>query len=97
VVFTEGDSGDCYYAVADGQLSVTRQGRVVQTLSRGGGFGELALVRDIPRQATVTATTDALLYRIYKESFIETLTGHASAALAAEEIITGYPKDQDAD
>jgi len=97
VVFTEGDSGDCYYAVADGQVSVTRLGRIVQTLSRGGGFGELALIRDIPRGATVTATTDVLMYRIRKEPFIETLIGHASAALAAEEIITGYPGDQDAD
>jgi hypothetical protein len=97
VVVTEGDSGDCYYAVADGQLSVTRQGRIVQTVSRGGGFGELALVRDIPRQATVTATTDVLMYRIHKEPFIETLTGHAGAALAADEIITGYQRDPDAD
>jgi hypothetical protein len=97
VVITEGDGGNCYYAVADGELTVTRAGRVVQELTRGGGFGELALIREIPRQATVTATTDVLLLRITKEPFIEVLTGYASAASAAEEVIIGYSRDDDAE
>ena len=92
-MITEGDHGDCYYAVADGELSVTRRGRIVRTLSRGDGFGELALIRDIPRQATVTATTDVLMYRIRKEPFIETLSGHTSAASTAKEVISGYEDD----
>ncbi len=95
VVFTEGDFGDCYYAVADGELTVTRAGRVVQELVRGGGFGELALIREVPRQATVTATTDVLLFRIAKEPFIEVLTGYARASAAAEEVIIGYSNDED--
>ncbi|HEY1762751.1 MAG TPA: MFS transporter [Acidimicrobiales bacterium] len=95
VVITEGETGDCYYAVADGELLVTRRGQRVQSLTRGGGFGELALIRDVPRQATVTAKTDVLMYRIDKASFVETLTRHAVAASAAREIITKYPEDED--
>lgn len=95
VVITEGETGDCYFAVAEGELAVTRRGQRVQTLARGGGFGELALIRDVPRQATVTATTDVLMYRIEKASFIETLTRHPVAASAAREIITKYPQDED--
>ncbi|NNN00990.1 MAG: MFS transporter [Acidimicrobiaceae bacterium] len=90
VVVAEGQRGDCYYAVADGELSVTRRGQNVRVLSRGGGFGELALIRDVPRQATVTALTQVLLLRIDKIPFIEALTGHPSAALAAEDIISDY-------
>lgn len=95
VVITEGETGDCYFAVAEGELAVTRRGQRVQTLTRGGGFGELALIRDVPRQATVTATTDVLMYRIEKASFIETLTRHPVAASAAREIITKYRQDED--
>jgi hypothetical protein len=97
VVFNEGETGDCYYAVADGELSVTRRGRIVQTVSRGSGFGELALIREIPRQATVTATTDVLIYRISKEPFIETVTGYALAASTVEDVIAGYLRDEEPD
>jgi MFS family permease len=89
-VITEGDHGDCYYCVADGTLSVTRKGRLVQTLKRGDGFGELALLRDIPRQATVTADSDALLYRLDKRSFLEMISSSPTASSMAEAAIVGY-------
>lgn len=88
-VITEGDHGDCYYCVADGTLSVTRKGRRVQTLTRGDGVGELALLRDIPRQATVTADSDALLYRLDKRSFLEMISSSPTASSMAEAAIVG--------
>jgi CRP-like cAMP-binding protein len=55
-------------------------------------FATLIQSGQFPRQATVTATTDVLLFRIAKEPFIEVLTGYASALAAAEEVIIGYSK-----
>ena len=89
-VFHEGDPGDKYYAVSSGSLCIVRQGELVQTVTRGQGFGEIALIRDIPRQATVTAESDALLYSLDKELFVVTLTRHAGASTAARRIIEDH-------
>ena len=89
-VITAGEPGDSYYCVADGELSVTRNGLVVNHLSRGDGFGELALLRDVPRQATVTAVSDAVLYRLDKPSFLEMISSSPTAALMAENVIAEY-------
>lgn len=90
VVIKEGDDGDSYYVVADGELRIWRDGAIVQSVSRGDGFGEIALIRDVPRQATVTATTPALLYSLDKEPFVTAVTGHPSATAATEHIIATH-------
>lgn len=90
VVINEGDPGDAYYLVADGVLQVSRQGRHLTSVSRGDGFGEIALIREVPRQATVTAATDSLLYSLEKEPFVTAVTGHSSASAATERIIAGH-------
>ncbi len=87
-VFHEGDPGDRYYAVSTGSLDITRRGVVVNTVSRGDGFGEIALIRDVPRNATVTATSDSSLYALRKDLFVGAVTGHASAARVTGQIIT---------
>ena len=89
-VFREGDPGDRYYAVASGLLDIRRAGTLLHTAGRGEGFGEIALIRNVPRRATVTARTDASLYAIGKELFIETVTGHVASALAAGRVIADY-------
>jgi hypothetical protein len=96
-VITEGDYGDCYYAIAEGELAITRGNRVVQVVSRGDGFGEIALIRDVPRQASVTAVTDALLYSLHKDLFVQTVTGHLTASSRTSALIAGHLGDDGAD
>jgi hypothetical protein len=87
-VVHEGDPGDRYYAVSTGSLDITRRGVVVNTVSRGDGFGEIALIRDVPRNATVTATSDSSLYALRKDLFVGAVTGHAATARVTGQIIT---------
>jgi CRP-like cAMP-binding protein len=95
VVVAQGEPGSCYYAVADGQLTVTRGGRLVGTLGRGEGFGEIALVRQVPRQATVTAVGECLLFSLDKDPFVQTLSGHAAAASAVGAVVARHLGDDE--
>ncbi|HXP33598.1 MAG TPA: MFS transporter [Acidimicrobiales bacterium] len=97
VVIREGERGDCYYAVADGELDISRADQHLQVVTRGDGFGEIALIRDVPRQATVTAVTDASLYTLHKEQFVQVVTGHTKAISAVGAIIDRHLGEDKAD
>lgn len=68
-VFTEGDVGDGYYVVRQGEAEVASGGVVLRRLGRGDGFGELALLFGRPRSATVTAVTDLVLAALARNDF----------------------------
>ena len=75
-IVRQGDAGNRYYAIADGTVDVVRDGRRLRTLARGEGFGEIALVHDVTRTATVVAVTETLLVAVDREPFLVALTGH---------------------
>jgi hypothetical protein len=87
VLMRQGEEGDRYYAIADGRLDVSRDGGHVATLGRGEGVGEIALLEEVPRTATVTVVEQARLYALTKEPFLLALTGHAPAHRAARRVV----------
>ena len=88
VIVREGDSGDRFYIVAEGELDVSQYDRTVSELVGGGYFGEIALLRDVPRTATVTARTNAVLYALDRDDFLAAVTGHPQSAEAAETVMS---------
>jgi MFS family permease len=88
MIVREGDSGDRFYIVADGTVEVSQDGIVLSELGPGDYFGEIALIRDVPRTATVTARTPVVLYALDREDFLATVTGHPQAAEAAETVMS---------
>jgi len=88
VIVREGDAGDRFYVVVEGEVEVTAEGEPVATQGPGGYFGEIALLKDVPRTATVTARTPVVLYALEREDFLGTVTGHAPSARAAESVVS---------
>jgi CRP-like cAMP-binding protein len=86
-VVRQGEPGDRFYLIKEGELEVIVDGEVVQTLGPGESFGEIALLRDVPRTATVRARKDAVLYALDRSHFIPAVTGYAPSMSAAEGVI----------
>jgi CRP-like cAMP-binding protein len=86
VVVEQGARGRRFHVVADGTVEVVRDGRVVNELGRGDGFGEIALLYDVPRTAACIAVTRAHLYALVREDFVSAVTRHPHAALEAHRL-----------
>jgi predicted MFS family arabinose efflux permease len=86
-LFSQGDPGDRFYAIKSGAVDVSIDGKFIRTEGPGEAFGEIALLRDIPRTATIVARENAELYALEREDFIGAVTGHAESAATADSIV----------
>jgi CRP/FNR family transcriptional regulator, cyclic AMP receptor protein len=84
-IVNEGDDGNEFFVILDGTARVSRQGRQIATLGPGSGFGELALLENAPRNATVVADTDMELVVVGQREFaglLDEVPGFARKMLA---------------
>jgi MFS family permease len=87
-VISEGERGDTFYVVVDGSFEVSSDGRALRTLGPGGFFGEIALLRDVPRTATVSAATDSEVLVIRRMDFLTAVLGNLESAETVDEIVS---------
>jgi CRP-like cAMP-binding protein/MFS family permease len=83
VVIRQGDQGDLFYAVIDGEFDIDMNGVYLRTAPRGDFFGEVALLSQVTRSASVRARTDAELLAIHRDPFLLAITGHEVSHEAA--------------
>jgi MFS family permease len=85
-VIREGEEGDRFYVIESGALVATFQDRELSHMGPGDPFGEIALLHDVPRTATVTADADSVLLALERADFLATVTGSAEVNTRAEDL-----------
>jgi MFS family permease len=86
-IISEGEPGDRFYVIADGAVTVREHGRFRRTEFAGDCFGEIALLREVPRTATVVAATDVELLALEREEFLAAITGDHRALAAGHDLV----------
>ena len=75
MIIQQGDEGDNFYIIDNGEVEVYVNGEKVLNIGDGGSFGELALIYGTPRAATIKASTDVKLWGIDRDSYRRILMG----------------------
>jgi hypothetical protein len=86
-VVRQGERGDRFYVITAGRVRVDVSGHDMGELGPGDSFGEIALLRDVPRTATVTTTEPTELLAIQREPFLEALTGQPRSRVIAGDVV----------
>lgn len=86
-IVRQGEPGDRFYLIEAGAVDVYVDGELVQSLGPGESFGEIALLRNVPRTATVKARSDVVLYALDRRHFLAAVTGFGPSLSAAEGVI----------
>jgi len=88
VVLGEGEQSDRFFVIESGLVEVTQSGVVLRREGAGEFFGEIGLLRDVSRTATVTAVEDTVLQALGRADFLAAVTGQRESALAADDIVS---------
>jgi MFS family permease len=88
VVVREGTESDRFYVIESGLVEVTQEGSVLRREDAGDFFGEIGLLRDVPRTATVTAVEDSELLVLERADFLAAVTGQTESRMAADDIVS---------
>ena len=88
VILQEGGESDRFFVIESGLVEVTGAGKVRRREGPGEFFGEIGLLRDVPRTATITAVEDTVLQALGRSDFLAAVTGQRESALAAEDIVS---------
>ena len=100
-VVREGSSGDRFYLIARGQVSVHKMGlhgeeRKIAVLEDGDYFGEIALIRNVPRSATIRTLTDSVFLTLHRDVFSNLLERSPEMRQALEiTILSRLNRDED--
>jgi MFS family permease len=86
-VIEQGEVGKNFYVIVTGEAEVRRNGRLVAVLADTECFGEIALLRDVPRTTSVRARTRLTLYALDRTHFVPTVSGYTASAAEAEAVI----------
>lgn len=87
VIIRQRDAGEYFYLLETGDVDVDVDGIRISTMAAGSFFGEIALLRNTTRTATVTAHTDVTLLALERDDFLEAVTGHPQSARAAQTVV----------
>jgi MFS family permease len=86
-VVRQGDDGDLYYVIVEGEAQVIGNGRVIRTMGPGDGFGEIALLRRSVRTTTVRALTPLTLHALDRGHFVPTVSGYGPSVREADSLV----------
>jgi CRP-like cAMP-binding protein len=88
VIIREGEPGAHFYIIVEGEAVASVQGRPLRTMGPGDGFGEIALLRDVPRTATVVTRGDLRTVTLHRTEFLAALA-NVESATAADALVRG--------
>ena len=86
-IVRQGEPGDRFYVIDSGSVEVLVDGQPTASLGAGDYFGEIALLRDVPRTATVRAREDGLLLTLTHDAFVPAVSGYSPSLASAEAVV----------
>ena len=87
-IIRQGELGDRYYIIDEGEADVLIDGAVVRTQGPGDGFGEIALLRDVPRTASIRARSSMAVWALDRDVFLAAVSHHPLSSRSAADLVS---------